>query len=125
MDKYIYIATWNDISTTNKYIKHNIYLLESSTSANNDFWLGFLCVMISCLTSAFAGVYFEKILKGKNSSIWIKNIQLSIWSLLLCTIEMSVTSSQIIIQKGFFNAYTFWVYFIIKYFFLDLGMHFY
>lgn len=68
--------------------------------------------MISCLTSAFAGVYFEKILKGKNTSIWVKNIQLSMWSLLLCVIEMSYTSSQILIQKGFFNAYTIWVYFI-------------
>lgn len=38
--------------------------------------LGLVAVLISCMTSGFAGVYFEKILKGAKASLWIRNIQL-------------------------------------------------
>lgn len=33
-------------------------------------------------------MYFEKLLKEYKSSIWIKNIQLSVFSLILCVISM-------------------------------------
>ena len=38
-------------------------------------------VVVACLISGLAGVYFEKILKSSKSSIWLVNIQLS----LMCT----------------------------------------
>ena len=37
---------------------------------------GLLVVVLACLTSGFSGVYFEKILKGSTTSLWIRNIQL-------------------------------------------------
>lgn len=45
--------------------------------------LGLLAVMMACTTSGFAGVYFEKILKGTNCSVWMRNIQLGLFSVVL------------------------------------------
>lgn len=38
--------------------------------------IGLLAVLFACFSSGFAGVYFEKILKETNQSVWIRNIQL-------------------------------------------------
>ena len=43
--------------------------------------VGVESVVMACLISGLAGVYFEKILKSSKSSIWLVNIQLS----LMCT----------------------------------------
>ncbi len=48
-----------------------------STSSSNSF-LGLISVLCGCLTSGFAGVYFEKTLKSSKTSIWVRNIQLSL-----------------------------------------------
>jgi hypothetical protein len=38
--------------------------------------MGFGSVLMATMTSGFAGVYFEKILKTGPASVWLKNIQL-------------------------------------------------
>ena len=43
--------------------------------------LGLTAVIIACTISGLAGVYFEKVLKGSNATLWIRNIQLSFYSL--------------------------------------------
>ena len=46
--------------------------------------LGLIAVMISCLTSATAGVYFEKVVKGTpNVGLWAFNTQMSACSLFI------------------------------------------
>ncbi|KAL7008144.1 hypothetical protein EMMF5_002326 [Cystobasidiomycetes sp. EMM_F5] len=42
---------------------------------------GFLATIIGCMTSGFAGVYFEKVLKTSQTDVWTRNVQLSLWSL--------------------------------------------
>ena len=36
-----------------------------------------ISVICGCMTSGFAGVYFEMVLKTSKGSIWMRNIQLS------------------------------------------------
>ncbi|ORX50851.1 nucleotide-sugar transporter, partial [Hesseltinella vesiculosa] len=40
--------------------------------------IGLLAVITSCISSGFAGCYFEKILKTSDTSMWVRNIQLGI-----------------------------------------------
>lgn len=44
-------------------------------TANSQF-VGLMAVLMACVSSGFAGVYFEKILKETRQSIWVRNIQL-------------------------------------------------
>ena len=47
-----------------------------------DWSLGLSASALSGLSSAYAGVYFEKYVKGKMSStLWIRNLQLGIYGL--------------------------------------------
>lgn len=39
-------------------------------------FIGLLAVLMACVSSGFAGVYFEKILKETKQSVWVRNIQL-------------------------------------------------
>ncbi len=51
--------------------------------------MGIVSVATACLTSGFAGVYFEKILKASRSSIWMLNLQLSLLSSFFCVVSAS------------------------------------
>ena len=42
----------------------------------NNKLIGLSAVIIACFSSGFAGVYFEKLLKGSSTGVWVRNIQL-------------------------------------------------
>ncbi|VDK58256.1 unnamed protein product [Anisakis simplex] len=54
---------------------------------------GLIAVLVACVLSGFAGIYFEKILKGSEVSVWIRNIQLAIISLPVGLANVFVSSS--------------------------------
>jgi UDP-sugar transporter A1/2/3 len=63
-----------------------------------DRFKGMLAVGSACLTSGLAGVYFEMVLKGSKADLWIRNVQLSFFSLLPALVpvflpDLSVFSS--------------------------------
>lgn len=43
---------------------------------------GFFAVITACVTSGLAGVYFEKVLKASSADLWVRNVQLSTFSLI-------------------------------------------
>ena len=78
---------------------------EKSSQDQNHF-LGLLAVIISCLSSGFAGVYFEKMLKGSDASIWLRNVQLGLFGSLSALIGMCVKDWETISDNGFFFGYS-------------------
>ena len=57
---------------------------SSGTPAPNmNFFVGFIAVIISSLSSGFAGVFMEKMFKDKKLTVWNRNFWLAIWSMLV------------------------------------------
>ncbi|KAI0053932.1 nucleotide-sugar transporter [Auriscalpium vulgare] len=52
---------------------------------------GFGAVTAACFTSGLAGVYFEMVLKGSKADLWVRNVQLSLFSLLPAFIPVLYT----------------------------------
>ncbi|XP_063440617.1 UDP-galactose translocator-like [Mytilus trossulus] len=75
--------------------------------------LGFICVVISCCMSGFAGVYFEKILKGTKGSVWLRNVQLGGLGVVIGLITMEINDGTKVTEKGFFHGYHSIVWFVI------------
>lgn len=75
--------------------------------------LGLLAVIISCMMSGFAGVYFEKILKGTPQSVWLRNVQLSILGMVIGVITMEIKDGAKVSEKGFFFGYDYLVFVVI------------
>lgn len=55
--------------------------------------IGFAAVSAACFTSGLAGVYFEKVLKGSKTDLWVRNVQLSFFSLLPALAPIVASSS--------------------------------
>lgn len=69
---------------------------EDSANAQNLF-VGLMAVTVACLCSAFAGVYFEKVLKRPTNdggqarapvSMWMRNVQMAFFSACIALINM-------------------------------------
>lgn len=77
----------------------------TGTSSQN-YMVGLIAVVISCLSSGFAGVYFEKILKGSAASVWVRNVQLGVFGTALGLLGMWWNDGDGISQNGFLFGYT-------------------
>ncbi len=64
--------------------------------------VGFVAAIAACCLSGFAGIYFEKILKGSNISVWMRNVQLSLCSIPFAIITCGINDMTAISEKGFF-----------------------
>ncbi|KAK0092732.1 hypothetical protein PV326_000711 [Microctonus aethiopoides] len=79
---------------------------HSSTSAiNQNRLVGFSSVLGACFLSGFAGIYFEKILKDSDISVWMRNVQLSMLSVPFGIISCYLNNGDVISEKGFFYGY--------------------
>lgn len=94
-------------SATYEGIKEDVALQHPQLDAS----IGLATVIMTCVISGFAGVYFEKILKDPNSktSLWIRNIQLSFYALFPALfIGVIFKDGEDIARLGFFTGYN-WV----------------
>lgn len=62
--------------------------------------VGLVAVLSAACTSGFAGVYFEKILKGSEITLWIRNIQMGLPSLLIALATIYIHDSIDVTRKG-------------------------
>lgn len=72
---------------------------------------GFLAVTAACFTSGLAGVYFEMVLKGSQADLWVRNVQLSLFSLLPALIPVFFSpTSDIHSFNDIFRNFGFWAW---------------
>lgn len=75
--------------------------------------IGMIAALSACVLSGFAGIYFEKILKSSEVSVWMRNVQLSIISIPAGLIHAYVKDWDILTEKGFFFGYNYFVIYVI------------
>ncbi|XP_074644968.1 UDP-galactose translocator-like isoform X2 [Tubulanus polymorphus] len=75
--------------------------------------LGLVAVLASCVMSGFAGVYFEKILKGTVQSLWLRNVQLGFLGVIFGLVTMELNDGAAVHDKGFFFGYNYLVWCVI------------
>ncbi|CAI5451578.1 unnamed protein product [Caenorhabditis angaria] len=68
---------------------------------------GLFAVITMCFTSAFAGVYLEKVLKSSNASIWMQNIRLSLIGIPISAFSMWYYDWETIQKDGYFRGWDF------------------
>ncbi|XP_071536088.1 UDP-N-acetylglucosamine transporter-like [Panulirus ornatus] len=85
---------------------------NSTTTVQNRV-LGCVAAVGACFCSGFAGIYFEKILKGSDVSLWVRNVQLSFLSLPFGLITSFLNDYSAIIKKGFFHGYDAYVLYLV------------
>ena len=58
-----------------------------SDEVEQNILVGLVAVFVASLSSAFAGVYFEMVLKGSKTSLWMRNVQLAFISVVISTLQ--------------------------------------
>ncbi|KAF9317069.1 hypothetical protein BG003_001239 [Podila horticola] len=70
--------------------------------------VGLVVTLMACVSSGLAGVYFEKVLKTTEGSVWLRNIQLSLFSLPFAFLAVVLKDGKGVAEQGFFVGYD-WV----------------
>lgn len=95
-----------------------VQLTDQKTPANSaqieqNRFLGFSAALGACVLSGFAGIYFEKILKGSDISVWMRNVQMSLLSIPLGFATCFISDFNNITTKGFFHGYDGFVIYLV------------
>jgi UDP-sugar transporter A1/2/3 len=67
---------------------------------------GLIAVLCAACTSGFSGVYFEKILKGSTTSLWLRNVQMGLPSVIIAFITVYATDAAAVAERGFLGGYS-------------------
>jgi len=80
---------------------------RKSIATQADVATGLVAVVLAAAVSGLAGVYFEMILKGSSTSLWLRNFQMSIYSIIIGVISLILGGNMTrISERGFFHGYT-------------------
>ena len=79
---------------------------SKSESEKHSQFVGLVAVLCAACTSGFSGVYFEKILKGSQTSLWLRNVQMGIPSVIIAFITVYAKDGAAISEHGFLGGYT-------------------
>jgi solute carrier family 35 (UDP-sugar transporter), member A1/2/3 len=69
-------------------------------------FIGLAAVLCAACTSGFSGVYFEKILKGSHTSLWIRNVQMGLPSVVIAYLTIYAKDSEAVAKYGMLGGYT-------------------
>jgi UDP-sugar transporter A1/2/3 len=79
---------------------------SKSESEKQSQFIGLVAVLCAACTSGFSGVYFEKVLKGSQTSLWLRNVQMGIPSIIIAFITVYAKDAKAISEQGFLGGYT-------------------
>lgn len=79
---------------------------DESGNENRNRFVGLAAVLCAACTSGFSGVYFERILKGSDVTLWIRNIQMGLPSVVIALATVYIEDSHEVYRKGFFVGYS-------------------
>ncbi|XP_060525598.1 UDP-N-acetylglucosamine transporter isoform X2 [Cylas formicarius] len=79
--------------------------VSSHNAEGQNRFIGFMAALAACVLSGFAGVYFEKMLKGSDVTVWMRNVQLSMCSIPFGWLSCYLYDGAAIREKGFFFGY--------------------
>lgn len=82
-------------------------------SAEQNRLLGFGAALCGCALSGFTSVYFEKMLKVTDISIWMRNVQMSLLSIPLGIGTCFISDFNNITLNGFFHGYDWFVIYLV------------
>jgi UDP-sugar transporter A1/2/3 len=94
----------------------NVHKSHPLAETNQKPLVGLVAMLICCMTSSLAGVYFEYVLKKSNApseSVHTRNFQLSSWSLLFALILIISKDIDFIKQYGMFHGFDFIVVLVV------------
>ncbi|KAJ2234288.1 UDP-galactose transporter Gms1 [Coemansia sp. RSA 1722] len=77
--------------------------------------LGLAAVILACVLSGLAGVYFEKVLKGTSKSVWIRNVQLALFSMAPAAVGVLWVDGPGVRRDGFLYGYDKWTWLAISF----------
>jgi UDP-galactose transporter len=81
---------------------------NASASASQHYVTGVTLTVINSMLSSFGGVFFEMLLKDSSTSLWVRNLQLSIYSCVFGVLGMYTSSVYFAVPlpESFFHGYT-------------------
>ncbi|KAF4091934.1 hypothetical protein AMELA_G00015450 [Ameiurus melas] len=124
----VILVQWKPAELTKVQVRTHTYTLQRFCCGPSRLWcwsmfcysfktvtvlLGFGAIAIAVLCSGFAGVYFEKVLKSSETSLWVRNIQMYLSGICITLLGVFVNDGEQVMEKGFFFGYTPWVCFVI------------
>jgi UDP-sugar transporter A1/2/3 len=75
---------------------------ERRANSNENRFVGICAAFGAALCSGFASIFFEKILKGSDVSIWMRNVQLALLSVVFGGFNCAIIDYESVAEKGFF-----------------------
>nr|CAB3266231.1 UDP-N-acetylglucosamine transporter-like [Phallusia mammillata] len=66
---------------------------------------GLFVILIACMSSGFAGVYFELLLKQQTFSLWVRNLQMGGFGIIFAGIQMCWNDGEAVSKYGILQGY--------------------
>ena len=79
-------------------------LLEAHAE-DQRFIIGVGAILVACVCSSFAGVYFEMMLKRSSSSLWLRNIQLDLFSSAIAVGSVCLHEDPLVRAEGWLHGF--------------------
>lgn len=85
----------------------------TAAAAPHNSSLGVALVLIICVLSGFSGVYFERVLKTTQLSLWERNFQLAVWSMGFALLSIAIFDGRRVLAEGLFAGFSVWSFLIV------------